>query len=273
MSKSESNVTPELRRALAAVLRKTTAGFEEHPAPDRLFAFSAGELSGEDEEAVREHLSLCRDCIDRLALDPEDPVARERHGIVDFETERAWREMLAQIREHWAAKRLERERRRSRMYQIAAAACLVLAAGLGWKVGVTPTSTSPVAGSADVSGPTVNVGIYDVHRSTERSGSGQQLDPQPVQGGPEVTTLDVPEDSFTLVFVLESGDYDDYELRILDSERNELWTNRDVVVREDRATLSLSRTDLSAGHYYVQIICWRQDEAKVWEYPIHLTYS
>lgn len=266
---SESKPTPELKRTLAAVLEKTTAAFAEHPGPDRLFAYNAGELSEEEEEALRDHLSLCRDCIDRLWLDPADPLARERRGVTDLETERAWRETAARIREIGATERLARERRRSRLYQIAAAACLVVAAGLGWRVGTTPPPETPA-----VSGPAVNVDIYDVMLSTQRSGSGEELGP-PAQGGPQTTHLEIPKgfQTFALIFWLESGDYDAYELRILDSDRKEIWETRDVVVQDDRATLSLSRGDLSPGDYFVEIHCLRQGEAKIWEFPVSLAYQ
>lgn len=269
----EPHDTFEIKRTILAVLEKTTAAFEEHPGPDRLFAFSAGQLSEEEEETVRDHLSLCRDCLDRLWLDPEDPLFRERDGVVDLETRRAWREMVAQIRELRAAKRLERERKRSRLYQFAAAACLLVAAGLGWKVGVTPSPQANLSASG-TSGPTVNVGVYDVRRSSVRSGSTETVEPTEYQEGLRTTPITIPEGfgSFTLIFVLESGDYDSHELRILDSDRKELWRTRDVVVEEDRATLLLPRRDFDAGDYYVEIYCWRQGEATVWQYPIRLIY-
>lgn len=270
---SELNGTQEMRRALGEVLEETTAELEHHPDPDRLFAYSAGELTEEDEEEIRDHLSLCRDCVDRLWLDPEDPIARDRTGVVDLEVHKAWREMVAQIREIRAGKRLEKERKRTRLYQIAAAASLLLAAGLAWRVSETP-SPHALVNSSGASGPTVNVGVYDVTRSRVRSGSAQALEPVGPQGGQE-TILTIPEavDSFTLIFLLESGEYDSYELKILDSGKNEIWNTRKVLVQEDHATLSLSRESFTAGEYFVEIYCWRQGQATVWEYPIRLVYK
>ena len=268
---SDPNVTPELRKTLIEVLEETTSGFTTHPDPDHLFAYSGGTLSAREEEALREHLSLCRECLDRLQLDPEDPAAEHREGVVDLEARRAWREVEAHLREFRARRDLERQRTHSRFYQVAAAIFLVVAAGMAWRPLTGPDETTGVATVARGSGPVVNAGIFDVMRSRVRSvaESSQDADASPLS-----TALEVAQgvDAFTLIFLLESGDYDTYELKILDSERKVLWATREILVMDDRATLSLSRGDLNDGEYSFEIYCWRDGEARVWEYPIRLVY-
>lgn len=73
---------------------KTPAG--EHPSAERLVAYRAGELTAAEQEAMRDHLALCRECTDIL-LD----LAGESRGP-DPERDAAWEKVLPGLRRHLA---------------------------------------------------------------------------------------------------------------------------------------------------------------------------
>ncbi|MBW8879576.1 MAG: zf-HC2 domain-containing protein [Acidobacteria bacterium] len=75
---------------------------DDHPAPEKLSAYLANELSPEEDDALQEHLTQCTLCSDLLLdlqrfLDPpsED---RPREGVADFETAAEWRELRKKLR-------------------------------------------------------------------------------------------------------------------------------------------------------------------------------
>ena len=95
--------TADLDRLFA---RLSTAGHPgdpaDHPAPEKLSAYQANELSPEEEDAIQEHLAHCTLCTGLLLdlqrfLDPpsED---RPREGVADFETAAEWRELREKLR-------------------------------------------------------------------------------------------------------------------------------------------------------------------------------
>ena len=157
---SDPNTQPELKKTLVEVLEQTTSGFSTHPDPDRLFAYNSGQLSAQEEEELQEHLSLCRECLDRLYIDPEDPTMERREGVEDLNARRAWREAEAHIRENRARRDLERQRRRTRLYQIAAAVFLVLGAGMAFLPFFSQEQSQNIT-TVSSTGPVVNAGVFD----------------------------------------------------------------------------------------------------------------
>jgi putative zinc finger protein len=90
--------------SFAAALRELAAGdrreLAEHPTPEQLTAYHAGELPAADEETLREHLALCRDCAE-LLLDLEDfprlePAAGVR-PLTSEEVGEAWRQLRERL--------------------------------------------------------------------------------------------------------------------------------------------------------------------------------
>jgi len=74
---------------------------DDHPAPEKLSAYLANELSPEEDDALQEHLAACTLCTGLLLdlqrfLDPpqED---RPREGVADFETAAEWRELKGKL--------------------------------------------------------------------------------------------------------------------------------------------------------------------------------
>jgi hypothetical protein len=53
---------------LAALTRMAEAAAREHPTPEQLFAYQEGQLTADEEDAIREHLALCPDCT-RMVLE------------------------------------------------------------------------------------------------------------------------------------------------------------------------------------------------------------
>jgi hypothetical protein len=75
--------------------------FEDHPTPEELSAYQAGELTPEQSDAIQEHLAGCELCTEVLLdlhrfldLPPED---RPREGVVDLQTETEWRALRAKL--------------------------------------------------------------------------------------------------------------------------------------------------------------------------------
>jgi len=74
---------------------------DDHPAPEKLSAYLAKELSPEEDDAIQEHLAHCTLCTE-LLLDLQrflDPLAEDlpREGVVDFETAAEWRELRGRM--------------------------------------------------------------------------------------------------------------------------------------------------------------------------------
>jgi hypothetical protein len=79
---------------------------DDHPAPEKLSAYQANELSAEEDDAIQEHLVHCARCTELLLdlqrfLDPP-PEDLPREGVADFETAAQWREVRRRIGEEKA---------------------------------------------------------------------------------------------------------------------------------------------------------------------------
>ena len=85
-------------RALAARRRSG----ENHPAPDELVAYRAGDLTPEEDDRIKEHLTQCRDCA-RLLLDLAEfeqlTTPPEELGPVDVRSEASWQRLRSRLRE------------------------------------------------------------------------------------------------------------------------------------------------------------------------------
>jgi hypothetical protein len=79
---------------------------DDHPAPEKLSAYQANELSAAEDDALQEHLVHCARCSELLLdlqrfLDPP-PEDLPREGVVDFETAAQWREIRRRMGEEKA---------------------------------------------------------------------------------------------------------------------------------------------------------------------------
>jgi len=105
--------------------RANSDWFEDHPTPEELSAYQAGELTPEQSDAIQEHLAGCELCTEVLLdlhrfLDlPEED--RPREGVVDLQTETEWRALKAKLP-------LTQDRRSARRSTYAALAAILLVA-------------------------------------------------------------------------------------------------------------------------------------------------
>jgi len=103
----------------------------EHPDPDRLHAYHAGELTSEEDLEVQEHLAVCGHCTE-LLLDIQcftAPLGPEEAGLTEFERAAGWRLLRPRLDQDGFFSRGRRPRHR-----VAAVAALFLLAVLGLSV-------------------------------------------------------------------------------------------------------------------------------------------
>lgn len=96
MSDGERDLRTAVRDLAAALER----GVGDHPAPEELLDFVAGDLSEVDRERIEEHLALCRGCA-RTALElagsPEAEPAEAGELMTDRELEAEWQRFRAAV--------------------------------------------------------------------------------------------------------------------------------------------------------------------------------
>ena len=92
---------PSFEESLRALAARRPRG-EDHPTPQDLIAYRAGELSPEGDDRIQEHLTQCRDCA-QLLLDLAEfeqfPQPPEEMGPVDARTEASWQRLRARLGE------------------------------------------------------------------------------------------------------------------------------------------------------------------------------
>jgi hypothetical protein len=195
----------------------------EHPDPDRLYAYHAGELTPEEDAEIQEHLALCGACTELLldVLSFTAPPAPQEAGLSEFERAAGWRQLRARLDQDGFFTRGRRPRRR-----VAAVAALFLLAVLG-------------------------LSIYTLQKPAR----SQTLDPLDNQrGGPSaIERVRLP---VTLVLRLPGETrFQEYQAEIRDlSERpirrfSPLHQNTAFEVE-----LKLDRGDLSSGEYHLELL-------------------
>lgn len=103
----------------------------DHPDPDRLYAYHAGELTAEEDLEIQEHLAVCGHCTE-LLLDIQRftvPLAPEEAGLSEFERAAGWRQLRTRLDQDGFFTRGQRPRRR-----VAAVAAIFLLAVLGLSI-------------------------------------------------------------------------------------------------------------------------------------------
>ena len=92
---------PSFEESLRALAARRRSG-ENHPAPEELVAYRAGDLTPEEDDRIQEHLTQCRDCA-RLLLDlaefEELTPPPEELGPVDIRAEASWQRLRSRIKE------------------------------------------------------------------------------------------------------------------------------------------------------------------------------
>ncbi len=91
---------PSLSSGLRNLTERERQALKDHPAPEQLVAYRAGELPEAEQERLRDHLAVCRDCA-ALLLDLADfgnlkPPAGVPE-LTDAQVDQAWQAMRSRI--------------------------------------------------------------------------------------------------------------------------------------------------------------------------------
>jgi hypothetical protein len=89
-----------LEPALRALAARERRALDDHPTPETLVAYRAGELPAEDQEALRDHLALCPDCAEMLldlATFEQFTPPEESAGLTDGDVGAAWQRMQQRL--------------------------------------------------------------------------------------------------------------------------------------------------------------------------------
>lgn len=91
---------PALEPTLRALVTRDRRGLSQHPTPETLVAYHAGELPNVEEEQLRDHLALCPECaellLDLVSFADFNP-PEETAPLADSEVEAAWQKVQPQI--------------------------------------------------------------------------------------------------------------------------------------------------------------------------------
>lgn len=92
---------PPFEESLRALAARRRSG-EDHPAPEELVAYRAGDLTAEEDDRIQEHLTQCRDCA-RLLLDLDEfeqlTPPPDELGPVDARAEASWQRLRSRLRD------------------------------------------------------------------------------------------------------------------------------------------------------------------------------
>jgi Putative zinc-finger len=161
---------PPIEPVLRSLAAKARRDLDDHPTPEELVAYRAGELTAEDEERIRDHLALCRDC-SQLLLDLkqfEEGSPEDAGDLSDVQVEAAWRRLRPRLE--------ERKVLTSRRWFASPRIAYGLAAGLFLcTVGLSVWGFSLQRKIEHLSEPQVNVRYVDLYTPDEaKRGAGSQ---------------------------------------------------------------------------------------------------
>lgn len=91
---------PALEPTLRALVTRDRRGLSQHPTPETLVVYHAGELPNLEEEQLRDHLALCSECaellLDLVSFADFNP-PEETATLADGEVESAWQKVQPQV--------------------------------------------------------------------------------------------------------------------------------------------------------------------------------
>ena len=197
---------------------------EDHPSPDELWAYHAGELSGEDRERLQNHLAWCSECtrtVLDLAAGPEVELRDESLARTQEEEKTGW-EALRQNLELGDVAGDEAQpipmpvipaRRPDPRVRLLAAA--LAAAVLGFSFWVLQLTRQVER----LRGPKANVFVADL----------LSIDAPDVRGSDGVRATTVPPGMETVVFLLVLDDvhpFKEHEAEVFDADDRLVWNLR-----------------------------------------------
>ncbi len=222
----------DFKSSFLALIEEESPG--DHPGAEVLAAYREGELSAEQGEGVRRHLSGCRECSELardLDLFEDSTLAGEGNELEVAAFLRSLQPQLASV-----------PARTSVWRPLAVAASLILAVAATWWLARDVTERRVLA---ELSRPRANVSVLDlVEDRSERTGSPARTVEMAMDAGAVlVLTPDRP------------GDFPRYEARILDSG-GALVSAVEDLEKDSHAetfTLWIPPGGLAAGEYRLEL--------------------
>lgn len=259
---------PAFEPALRAFAARERRALDDHPTPEILVAYRAGELTAGEEEKLRDHLALCPDCAEML-LDlvtfEEFTPPKESPGLTDAEIDAAWHRVQPRLAEggqerpadlaSWRDRRSASRtlaarssvydpvvwRRKLRNAYAVAAVLFVGAVGLTfWGLSLQRKLRADLQ-------PTPNVALIDLNSETLRSSSNKPDASVPAWSQRFVLLLHLNE--------MESGEFPEYmvELRPAAQSAKTQLRISGLKYLEDGITLELSRDRVPPGSYQLDL--------------------
>jgi hypothetical protein len=210
---------------------------EEHPSPEELSAYQAGELTLEEDERLQDHLAVCQHCTE-LLLDLEEflePAPAAVKPVVDFEAAAD----LRRLRDH-LPKPTQTTSRKRLPYLFAASliGALILSGLLSWRaIRLQREVTELRSQVAELRQPLVNL---------------QQISLRSVRG----EAFELPADRPVRLTLETSApeEYDEYRVLIMDGEGNPLWRRTLHKDENGQLTMTLIKGYLKPGLHKFRLV-------------------
>lgn len=246
---SPPNLLPEALRLLVTESGRSAIG--EHPSPDDLIAYTERELPGPERQQIQRHLAICPECA-QTVLDlesfPDIELRDEALRRSDEEEAADWRSLRRlltapnspAVPAPTERPRVGRRRVSARLFELAAAALLAVAVGLGLWAARLHRQVETL--SRELSAPRANLFVSDLMPQSRRRGTA---------------VLQVPAQASELVLILNVEDlrsFPDYEVALLDGRNVLLWRKRGLRRGpEGNFGLSLPRASIPAGPCQIRL--------------------
>ncbi|HEX3555409.1 MAG TPA: zf-HC2 domain-containing protein [Thermoanaerobaculia bacterium] len=215
-----------------------------HPEPETLAAYHAGELTGEEEARLQDHLVACRECA-ALLLDL-DGLADPGFGagsLSPADQEALWGRIQGEMKKEEAPvapviplRRPAAPSRSPRWLQVAAAALLVIT--LGQWVWVASLRRAV----HDLSRPQANTPVLDLDADAVRSPESEE---------PYVVR---PEDRFFTLILTPSPErrYERYRVEIARADGRVAWSDDEALSPDHPLSITVPRIALGSGSFQVR---------------------
>ena len=234
---------PGLRQAIRELTAEERRGLTDHPTPNELVDYHAGDLTPEERERIQDHLTLCPACVQAfLALDtfPDPQALQPDEQMSDRAVTGEWerfRERTGEIR-----KASSRRAGRPAVAPWALAASLLLAV-LGLTAELARLRQQVEALSQPRAGVEI-IALFPRGESVERSGGGPEAVAPPPWADRLVLLLDAP----------AVRQFPTYEAAIQKAGGPQVWRGGGLN-RSPEGTLALEvpRRLLPAGSYQIHL--------------------
>lgn len=242
---------PPLEPHLRTQAEKARRELRDHPTPEQLAAYRAGELSGEEAERIKDHLALCPECaqllLDLVAFEEHEP-AEEPAGLANGNVEAAWQRLRPKLEEDQPAappvaapERFRQTEKPDPTYT-----------AVNWQRRLRSAYALAAALFFGVVGLTV-WGVSQKRLAEQRTAPrlGDMLYFEETRGPAERERI-LGSQSVNIVLPT-SATYQDYEVEIVDAEGRPVWHERRQVGEDDSLFLGLTGTSLPPGLYEIRV--------------------